>query len=730
MDSKYHEFFDILPKHALVPLMQLVPNKFKQIDTNLLAYIFVQHGVIKKIVSDNLKEAAGKIIKQQLKTNTGDQKTIDYHDMELSEECTDLINCFLYFKNKYKETVSSEIITAYVSYVMITNTKLKCYPFFDQCLYTKEKDKVRNELRLTLDSFIGNVYSTTLSQYGEYLTDPLLPKYYNCKYRDVEIQELLDVLCRYNKCNAVLVGNPGVGKTSIVKGVCNIIQSSECPKQLRKYNVFSLNLNRIMSGTTYRGDLERRIDEILSELKKQNNIILFIDEMHILFDKDGDYSSLQNVLKPYLVEGSKVIGCTTKSEYKHIEKDKAFERRFSVINVQEMKLQDTISTIKECKHEYEKFHDVEIEDHIAEYIVNRCHDYIKNRYFPDIAFDILDKSCVQCLARKETKVSEEDVNISIFKFCNIQEKTLTINHIRKVQDEINSIVIGQPEAVKSVCNCLKKYLLGVNDKAKPIGNFLFVGPTGTGKTEVCKQFAKKVFTEESFIRFDMSEFMESHSVSKLIGSPPGYVGFYQGGSLTELVKHNPFSIILFDEIEKAHKDVINILLQIMDDGRLTDSFGSTINFCNCIIIMTSNIGCKEYLNKASLGFQSSTEKDNSILRNAITDYFSPEFLNRLNDIIYFNNISDDIFNQVFEKEMKNFINVYTENGITISIDDQVKDKILGDCYNTKNGVRFIRRYIEKTLEPFIFMELENSETVNSIRFSLCSDNSIMIERMN
>ena len=729
MKEEYFEFFDILPKHALVPLLQVVPHKFEEIDTNILAYIFTQHGVIKKKVSDNLKESADKVIKQQLKAPTKKKQSLDYKDMKLSKECEILIDSFLYFKNRYKDTVTSDIITTYVSYVMISDTRLKCYSFFQAHLYVREVQNVVAELKKTLNTFIGSTMSESLLEYGEYLTDPLIYKKYDCYSREKEIAESINTLCRMNKANVMLVGNTGVVKTSIVYGICNIIQSVKCPDKLKECNVFSLSINKIMSNTKYRGDLEARIDMIVSELRKYPDTILFIDEIHSLFGKDEDLVPVQNALKPFLSENSKMIGCTTSKEYKKIEKDKAFERRFSVINVEEMTEEDTLQTLLHKKDSYEDYHRVKIDDSIITKIISMCSVYIKNRYFPDKAFDILDRSCVCCIRDKRDEVIEQDVETAIYSFCNLNPNKVTIQSVSYIEDTIKNSIIGQDSAIKSACNCLRRYYIGTNDKTKPIGNLLFVGPTGTGKTELCKQLAKNFFTEESFIRFDMSEFMESHSVSKLIGSPPGYVGFNQGGTLTELVKHNPFSVILFDEIEKAHKDVVNILLQIMDDGRLTDSYGSVVNFCNCLIVMTSNLGCKEYLNRNTLGFSETTKRDTNIIKNEINNFFAPEFLNRLDDIIYFNTISEDMFNTIYNREITNFIERYDKNNIIIKLTYSANTHLKSICYSEKDGVRFVKNTIQRTLEQIIFDNIDSGNEFNidfeDDRFKLAIEEEVL-----
>ena len=356
------------------------------------------------------------------------------------------------------------------------------------------------------------------------------------------------------------------------------------------------------------------------------------------------------------------------------------------------------------KQKYTDYHNVCILDDICRYIVNQASSYIKNRYFPDKAIDILDYSCVLCANAKEYTLTESFVDEAIRKLYNIDiDKSL--ERVENVKSKIKQNIIGQDHAIDMICNSMYRYFLGLTSNRKPIASFLLVGATGTGKTELCKQIAYNFFTQESFLRYDMSEFMEPHSVSKIIGSPPGYVGYSSGGSLTEKVKHNPFSIILFDEIEKAHKDVLNVLLQIMDDGRLTDSFGTTIDFCNTLIVMTSNIGCKELLEKSSIGFGSN---NNSVVKDKINQYFSPEFRNRLTEIIQFNQITQDIFNKIFEREIDKYIEDWKEKcDVTLQIQEETKHQLLSRCYNEKDGVRYIQKSIRKAFDDIIFSSILN-----------------------
>lgn len=707
MDSRYIEFFDDLPKHARLTIQALIPEKYSVLNTQILACVLFNHAVLRKIVTDNMKETAQKIVNQTLKRTKDTETLTMFEDMILSKECMSFIENYLYFKHKFSNS-DAELMTTYLSYELLTDTSLDAYKFFDDCVYAKEKNKLAETLYIALKQSTGIDRSEMLENFGEYLTNPFRLKKYTCFGREAEIEKCISILCRYQKSNAILVGSPGVGKTSVVYGICNYLQSDSCPECLKRYDVFSLNVTKLISGTTYRGDLEERLSELIDELRQYPNIILFIDEIHSLFTKtsgDSDQNVVQNALKPFLVMGSHVIGCTTDSGYKIIESDPAFERRFTVVPVKEPDIESCKKILLSVKTKYEAFHCVQISDAVAEKSIDLCNQYVKNRYFPDKAFDCIDSACSRCKREGRSELAYNDVEESALRLAGIAENRLNLNDIESQSNDIKTKILCQDHAIDTVCKCLKKYCIGTNNKMKPIGSFLFVGPTGTGKTELCKQIAARFFNSESFIRFDMSEFMESHSVSKLIGSPPGYVGFDRKGALTEKVKHNPFSIILFDEIEKANKDVINILLQMMDDGRLTDSYGTTVNFCNTIIVMTSNIGCKEYLDKKSIGFGQSDNSD--ILRKSVDSYFSPEFRNRLDAIIYFNPISKDMFDDIFRNEINAFTDRYKQCGIDIEISDDKYNELKDKCYDEKNGVRFVQRKISQLIEDQIIDEVVN-----------------------
>ena len=714
METQYLEFFELLPKHSQLTLKMLVPHKYGNIDTELLACLFIQQGLLKKCVIENLKECADRIVENKLKVPKEKEKKLhEFSELELSEECEILIKNYIFFKSQYGNKLDQNIITAYISYIMIYDSRLKSSKLFDDIIYVKqkEKEKVQTELCNILDQCVNTNMSGDLLEFGEYLTDPLVVReHYDCFGREKEIQQCVDVLCRMRKNNVILVGNPGVGKTSVVYGFCNLIQSTSCPDMLKGYYVYELNINSMISGTTYRGDLEARIETVIASLQEYDKVIVFIDEIHNMFNKTGNSgsSSIAESFKTYLSKGSKIIGCTTESEYKQIESDKAFERRFTRIHVNELSVKDTISMLEYKRTDYEKFHNIEIPEEMCTYLVESCDTFIRNKYFPDKAFDIMDTSCVICRKNKLPKLTKETIDMGISSYIGVTINGNRKFQINEIEEEIKKNIIGQDEAVKTALLPIKRYLFGINETTRPIANLLLVGPTGTGKTELCKQLAKNFFTPESFLRYDMSEFMEPHSVSKLIGSPPGYIGYSQGGCITDKVKNNPFCIILLDEIEKAHKDVLNILLQVMDDGRLTDSTGETVDFRNTLIIMTSNIGCKDYLNKNSIGFENTNGTD--IIQKEIKNYFTPEFLNRLDNIIYFNTIDENTAIKIFEKEMNLYLNHYNNKQITVTVSDNKKSELFKSCYSKQDGVRFIRKKIKQLLDPIILDKVSKSES--------------------
>lgn len=726
LDSKYVPFFNIVPMTAQLTLRMLVPNKYPELTTEIFSCVCIQQGILRNEVISNLKECADKIVNNITKQDTSQKKDIvDFNDMPISDEFAVFLDNYFYFTNMYKGKLDSSIVTAYITYILITNKELKSYVFFQNCLYAKKKDSVLVSLLTLINGCIGSKIAPELNDYGYYLMDGLTITNYDCFGRENEIEECVQTLCRMKKSNVILVGNPGVGKTNIVYGVCNYLQSENCPELLKGKCIFSLEVNRLISGTTFRGDLEKRLDNVIDLLETHKDIILFIDELHTLFNKptgEESSASLQSVFKPYLERNSIVIGCTTENEYRIIESDKAFERRFQKIQIKEPSLDITKKIVKNSKINYVAYHSINISDDICNYIVDQCDIKIRNRYFPDKALDILDRSCVYSKQQKQ-EITKQIVDTCIDISNGIYRKTNSFD-MNCITQEIKSVLFGQDEAVDSVCKVIKKHSLGIQDKNKPIGSFLFVGPTGTGKTELCKQIARLCFTDESFIRLDMSEFMEQHSVSKIIGSPPGYVGYSNGGVLCEKVKNNQNSIILIDEVEKAHKDVMNVFLQVMDDGRLTDSSGMVIDFRNCIIVMTSNLGCKDFLNKKSIGFGDNTQKQD-VIEKSIKDHFSPEFLNRLDKIVYFNKITKDVCLNIVEDTVNRRLEVYKDKlGQQIYISDKAKELLSDTFYSESDGARFVKKGVTNTLDDLV-LEKEFKED-RAYKF-VTDNNKIILE---
>ncbi|MBE5821123.1 MAG: ATP-dependent Clp protease ATP-binding subunit [Clostridiales bacterium] len=590
--------------------------------------------------------------------------------------------------------------------------------------------------------------------------------------RDLELDRMIQILNRRSKNNPVLIGEPGVGKTAIANGLAIKIVNKDVPAKLMKYEVYQLDLTSMVAGTQFRGQFEARIKGIVDECKQYGNIILVIDEIHNLVGAGNAESAMSagNILKPALSNGSiQVIGTTTLNEYrKHIEKDSALERRFQPIIVDEPDIKTTINILKGIKGYYEKYHNISISDEIIEKIAIMSEKYIHDRFLPDKAIDILDESCSrvnlrdkelskleelkQKLAEIQSQKDDAIQNDSIEDYqkaanlktneCALLEEIaqlekkykpneITIHDIATVietwtkipatkiseeeseklihlEENLHKRVISQDNAVKSVANAIRRNRAGIKIRKAP-PSFIFIGPTGVGKTELVKALASELFGNEKYIiRIDMSEYMEQHSVSKLIGAPPGYAGYDEAGQLTEKVRRNPYSIILFDEIEKAHKDVFNLLLQILDEGRLTDSQGRTVSFENTIIIMTSNSG-SDFKNPG-IGFNKNEDikLENKIMESLKTT-FRPEFLNRIDEIIMFNKLEKPELLQIVELMLNELKTVLVEKNITLITSDKVNSYILEKGYDEKYGARPLRRAIQKYIENPISEKLLKNE---------------------
>jgi ATP-dependent Clp protease ATP-binding subunit ClpE len=604
----------------------------------------------------------------------------------------------------------------------------------------------------------GNKEKSFLDQYGRNLTqlakadliDPVIG-------RDDELDRMIEVLNRRNKNNPVLIGEPGVGKTAIAEGLAIKIANREVPSKLLNKEVYLLDVASLVANTGIRGQFEERIKALIEELQSRKNILLFIDEIHLIVGAGSAEGSMDagNILKPALARGElQLIGATTLKEYRQIEKDAALERRFQPIHVKEPSEQAAIEILKGLQKKYEDYHEVRFSDEAIENCVILSKRYIQDRFLPDKAIDLLDEAgshenlrsghqtidggrsrLSQIAAEKEAALSEENYELAaklrdeevqlertienqddnLYPVVNsdlikelIEKKTgIPVGKLqedehkkmKELQFKLNSQVIGQEEAVKTVAKAIRRSRAGLKNKNRPIGSFLFIGPTGVGKTELTKSLAQELFgTADSMIRLDMSEYMEKHSISKLIGSPPGYVGHEEAGQLSEKVRRNPYSIILLDEIEKAHPDVQHMFLQILEDGRLTDSQGRTVSFKDSVIIMTSNagVGFKE----KHVGFTSHTMKETSTLEK-LKDFFRPEFLNRFDNIVEFNSLGTDDLKKIIDILLNELYGVLEEQEINLTVSEEVKDKLVEDGYHPAFGARPLRRIIQETLEDSI-----------------------------
>lgn len=603
--------------------------------------------------------------------------------------------------------------------------------------------------------------------------------------RSEEIERVVQILCRRTKNNPCLIGEPGVGKTAIAEGLALKIASGEAPEILNGKRLISLDLTGMVAGTKYRGDFEERIKSIIDEVTSNDDVILFIDEVHTLIGTGSAEGATDaaNILKPALARGDmQVIGATTISEYrKNIEKDAALERRFQPVNIDEPSEQDAILILKGIRDKYEAHHNVKITDEAIEAAVNLSARYITDRYLPDKAIDLIDEAGsririrtaktapeVKALEDELNKVSSEKekaINAQDFEqAATLRDKEKSVaDELKALKDEkqletskavgevtaeeiaeivsgwsgvpvaqltkeeserllnmeeiLHSRLIGQDEAVTAVSKAIRRGRVGLKDPKRPIGSFIFLGPTGVGKTELCKALAEAMFGSESaMIRLDMSEYMEKHTVSKLIGSPPGYVGFDEGGQLTEKVRRNPYSVVLFDEIEKAHPDVFNMLLQILDDGILTDSQGRNVNFKNTVIIMTSNIGARLITEKkTTLGFGGSetAEQDEAQIKTFVTNElkkeFRPEFLNRLDDIIVFHKLSRDDILKIAFNMLKNLSKRAEALGVEVEFDESVAKQVAEVGFDPVYGARPLRRAIQSNVEDALSEKLLEGE---------------------
>ena len=532
--------------------------------------------------------------------------------------------------------------------------------------------------------------------------------------REDEIQRVIQILGRRRKNNPMLVGDPGVGKSAIVEGIAIKIVTGDIPPSLADKRLISLDLGSIVAGTKYRGDFEKRLKSIINEVAANPDVILFIDEFHTIVGAGGASGSLDaaNMLKPALARGDiQCIGATTLDEFRKIvEKDGALDRRFQKIMVEHTDIQHSISILDRLKTNYEKHHNVIYTDEAIEACVRMSDRYITDRCLPDKAIDAMDEagSMVRLKNPKKTgHVTAEDVASIISKMTGIPSGRIAEgegNKLMKMRAKLQGRIIGQDDAIDKVVRAIQRNRAGIKDPGKPIGTFLFFGPTGVGKTQLAKALAEYLFdSEENMVRLDMSEYMEKFNVSRLIGAPPGYVGFEEGGQLSERVRRKPYCVVLLDEIEKAHPDVFNVLLQVMDEGRLTDSNGRTVSFRNTIVIMTSNVGSRELEEYGSgVGFNTAGRNvqgnRKSVLEKAVRKAFPPEFINRVDEQIFFNSLTKEDIEKIIDIELKGLKNRVKEAGFELNVTPAAKRFVAEAGYDPSYGARPLKRAIQKHIE--------------------------------
>ncbi|MDU1405842.1 MAG: ATP-dependent Clp protease ATP-binding subunit [Streptococcus mitis] len=604
--------------------------------------------------------------------------------------------------------------------------------------------------------------------------------------RDDEIIRVIEILNRRTKNNPVLIGEPGVGKTAVVEGLAQKIVDGDVPHKLQGKQVIRLDVVSLVQGTGIRGQFEERMQKLMEEIRKREDIILFIDEIHEIVGAgsagDGNMDA-GNILKPALARGElQLVGATTLNEYRIIEKDAALERRMQPVKVDEPTVEETITILKGIQKKYEDYHHVQYTDAAVEAAATLSNRYIQDRFLPDKAIDLLDEAgskmnltlnfvdpkvidqrLIEAENLKSQATREEDFEKAAYfrdqiaKYKEMQKKKVTdqdtpiisektIEHIIEqktnipvgdlkekeqsqlihLAEDLKSHVIGQDDAVDKIAKAIRRNRVGLGTPNRPIGSFLFVGPTGVGKTELSKQLAIELFgSADSMIRFDMSEYMEKHSVAKLVGAPPGYVGYDEAGQLTEKVRRNPYSLILLDEVEKAHPDVMHMFLQVLDDGRLTDGQGRTVSFKDAIIIMTSNAGTGKA--EASVGFGAAREgRTNSVL-GELGNFFSPEFMNRFDGIIEFKALSKDNLLQIVELMLADVNKRLSSNNIHLDVTDKVKEKLVDLGYDPKMGARPLRRTIQDYIEDAITDYYLENPSEKNLKAVMTSKGNIQIK---
>ena len=560
---------------------------------------------------------------------------------------------------------------------------------------SKKKEPLIKSLTSNLNEYVKNEY-----------TDPLIG-------RDDILNRTIQILCRRTKNNPIHVGESGVGKTAITLGLARLINEGKVPGKIKNAEIFSLDIGATLAGTKYRGDFEERIKKVLNEISNHENPIVYIDEIHTIVGAGsigGGSLDTSNLLKPYLMDGKiKFIGATTFDEYKkYFEKDKALSRRFQTIEVKETSVEETIKIIKGLKSNYEDYHNVKYTDEAIKLAVELSSKYINDRFLPDKAIDIIDEAGSYISMNREDSnekiIDEKIIEEVISKVCHIPKNTVEkdeISSLKELEDNLEKNIFGQNKAIHEVVRCIKMSRAGLNEENKPISSLLFVGPTGVGKTQLSKTLAESLGVK--LIRFDMSEYAEKHAAAKLIGAPPGYVGYEEGGLLTDTIRKNPYCVLLLDEVEKAHPDILNVLLQVMDYATLSDNQGRKADFRNVVLIMTSNAGAKN-IGKSVIGFGERVIKGEAIVEE-VKKFFSPEFRNRLDKIVVFNHLNDEMALDIARKELNKFNDQLLKKNVKVNFDDKCISFVANKGVSQEYGAREIIRIINQEIKPMLVDEI-------------------------
>ena len=575
----------------------------------------------------------------------------------------------------------------------------------------------------------GNLKALELSKYSTDFVEQASKKEFDGAFgRDKEIERIIEILGRRNKNNPCLIGEAGVGKTAIIEELALRISKGEVEDFLKNKRIISLDLTQLLAGSKYRGDFEERLKKCIKEIIDNKNIILFIDEVHMIVGAGAAEGAIDaaNILKPLLARGElQLIGATTMEEYrKYIEKDTALARRFQSVIVDEPNEDDAISILKATKKNYEKYHNVSISDSAIESAVRLSIKYIPEKFLPDKAIDLLDEASSRVKINEEKEVVEDvDIERVVTALAGVPLKNLNESQIDKlvnIKERIENRIIGQDEAVETVVRALKRGALKLKNSSRPMGTFLFLGPTGVGKTELAKVIAEEYFeSNKNIVRLDMSEYMEPNSVSKIIGAPPGYVGYDDEKNLVNTIRKKPYCVVLFDEIEKAHEDVLNLLLQILEDGKLTNSNGVTANFQETFVILTSNLGANIMDGKGRIGFQNNREEFvKSEVIDEVKRILKPELVNRIDEVIVFNHLNEkDIYN-ILNNEINQLKDVMRKKNILFDVSKELKKYMVEKCNYFQYGARTVRREIERDIEDFIVDKLINNEIKTDERILL------------